>query len=524
MGCTNTKNIKEEFKDEEDGKNDREIERDGEGEEEYNSLPNVPILDISNYLLCSYISEGAIGQVYTAYNKQTSTKIAMKLFGYTDKQINIKDIYREISLFSIVTGIPGLVEFYGIFQDTEEGIAPNKVEKISYPVICMELLEGGDMFDRIQERKSVSEKFIATVFYDIVTALDGLHKRGYLHRDLKLENIMLTNNEENAKAKIIDFGNVVRISIDGTYISEHVNGTIGYVAPESFLRKEYSPKTDIWQAGVVLYSLLSGYQPFNPYKIEQCIEARYMSMTGDGWDNISDDAKDLISKILKKNPTDRLTATEILSHHWVTGSASEKEMSNEYYHRIKHLALRQRMKKFFLDRNIAAGNKERKAKLQKALPFVRASNSPITVKRSLSGTNIQQKPRSYSVSRSITLSDVKMRRPSSSSGSPNSKGRDVKLNNLRTAFLAAATHPTTPKRKESEDTTHILEDFSNSHETTPNDPYNGEIDFSTFVSVLMECGLPELATHHVFNIFGKTFSSTIYNSNYYLISLSLSNS
>jgi serine/threonine protein kinase len=61
---------------------------------------------------------------------------------------------------------------------------------------------------------------------------------------------MLTSNEEEAQAKIIDFGNVVKMNDNGLYISDHVNGTIGYVAPESFLRKEYSSKTDIWQAGV----------------------------------------------------------------------------------------------------------------------------------------------------------------------------------------------------------------------------------------------------------------------------------
>jgi serine/threonine protein kinase len=457
---------------------------------------DIVIHDFNNYLLCSYISEGAIGQVYAVYDKILEKKYAIKLFGYTEKLINVQEIYREIQIFHDINGIPGVVEFYGIFYDTIDGIAPNKVEKISYPVICMELLEGGDMFDRIQETKTVSEKYIASIFRDVINAINGMHQRGFLHRDLKLENIMLTSNEKAAQAKIIDFGNVVKMNENGLYISDHVNGTIGYVAPESFLRKEYSIKTDIWQAGVVLYSILSGYQPFNPYKIEQCIEAKYMPMVGEGWDTISADAKDLISKILVRSPTERWNVEQILEHRWVSGGAPERQMSDDYYHRIKQLSLRQKMKKFFLDRDIATGNKERKAKLKQILPFVLPNT--INVRKAMSGNSLVLKTRPRGFSRSTTSKDVSLE-PFS---------RDTKLHNLKTAFIAAATtaavvaaaSPT--KRDNEKSSTDLLDESSIVQPPHFIDPITGEINFQTFVSVLMECGLSELANRHVFNIFG----------------------
>ena len=70
----------------------------------------------------------------------------------------------------------------GVFMDTKSGYAEYKVDTKQYPVICMELLEGGDMFDRIQMRKTVSEQYIARIFRDVVLALDGVHKKGFLHR------------------------------------------------------------------------------------------------------------------------------------------------------------------------------------------------------------------------------------------------------------------------------------------------------------------------------------------------------
>jgi serine/threonine protein kinase len=96
----------------------------------------------------------------------------------------------------------------GLFNDTAEGLIPDKFGafRSPYPVIVMELLEGGDMFNRISTRQSVTESFLAETFLSAMWALRSIHERGYVHRDLKLDNLMLCSPNDPSPVKIIDFG------------------------------------------------------------------------------------------------------------------------------------------------------------------------------------------------------------------------------------------------------------------------------------------------------------------------------
>lgn len=96
----------------------------------------------------------------------------------------------------------------GLFNDTAAGLIPDKFPSFRspYPVIVMELLEGGDMFNRISTRSTVTEHYLAETFLSAMTALRSIHERGYVHRDLKLDNLMLVQPTEPSQVKIIDFG------------------------------------------------------------------------------------------------------------------------------------------------------------------------------------------------------------------------------------------------------------------------------------------------------------------------------
>ena len=141
---------------------------------------SISMLRADDYKIDKYIAEGGMGVVYSATQKSDGGKVALKFFGYNETKVIVEDIYREIEILSKVAGIEGIVQLYGVFMDSSSGYAEYKIDHSSYPVICMELLEGGDMFDRIQERKTVSEKYIANIFRGIVIALNGLHKRRLL--------------------------------------------------------------------------------------------------------------------------------------------------------------------------------------------------------------------------------------------------------------------------------------------------------------------------------------------------------
>jgi Ca2+-binding EF-hand superfamily protein len=156
-------------------------------------------------------------------------------------------------------------------------------------------------------------------------------------------------------------------------------GTEGWFAPESILDFEYSTKSDIWQAGCILYTMLAGHPPFhsNPKYRYQITRLTYSPMKGAAWDNISSEAKDLVDKMLTKDPLQRITIEGVLSHPWLQSPASETELGEEYNKRIKSLSLRQKLKRAFLAHNLHDHLTLRES-FQDALPFLKPPNESET--------------------------------------------------------------------------------------------------------------------------------------------------
>lgn len=158
---------------------------------------------------------------------------------------------------------------------------------------------------------------------------------------------------------------------DGIFIGLHVEGTPGYCAPESHTKKHYSAKTDVWQAGCCLYSMLSGLAAFASDRPDLVIEGKYAPMRGLAWNSISDNAKDLVQKILVKDPKTRLSTSEILQHPWLQeGGAPEQELDAGYSKRIRKLALVHKMRTLFSDVEIQESSKLRRQSLVAVLPFL----------------------------------------------------------------------------------------------------------------------------------------------------------
>lgn len=140
-------------------------------------------LDFTDYRIGPYLMSGGWGTVYSATDK-SGKKVAMKFFGYTQRMPILEEIHKEIALMASLAGIPGVVQLEGVFDDSARGLVPNKVPHFQqpYPVIVMEMVEGGDLFDRIANRQAVSEHYLSEAFRSAMVALKGIHSRDFVHR------------------------------------------------------------------------------------------------------------------------------------------------------------------------------------------------------------------------------------------------------------------------------------------------------------------------------------------------------
>jgi len=203
--------------------------------------------------------------------------------------------------------------------------------------MVMEILTGGELFDRIVAKGSYSEKEAADVVKTVAEALKYLHANGIVHRDLKPENLIYQNQTEEALLKITDFGLAKYRSRD-TALSTAC-GTPGYVAPEVLEGKQYSKEVDLWSLGVILYILLCGFPPFydeSTAGLYRQIKKGQYDFPDPYWLDISNDAKDVVKGLLTVNPKKRFTPTDLLGSPWVSkGIASTKDLGDNFNKNIK---------------------------------------------------------------------------------------------------------------------------------------------------------------------------------------------
>lgn len=184
--------------------------------------------------------------------------------------------------------------------------------------IVTELVQGGELFDRIVSKSHYTEKECRDLIKVLLVTLEYMHASNVVHRDLKPENLLLTSDSNDTNIKIADFGFAKKIS--DLQPQEVACGTPGYVAPEILRGDLYGAEVDIWSLGVITYVLLAGYPPFyddDTRKLFRKIkEARYY-FHEDYWSGISPEAIDLIKKMICLDQKERWTATQLLRHPWM---------------------------------------------------------------------------------------------------------------------------------------------------------------------------------------------------------------
>mmetsp|Transcript_104088 Transcript_104088/g.301120 ORF Transcript_104088/g.301120 Transcript_104088/m.301120 type:complete len:316 (-) Transcript_104088:84-1031(-) len=185
--------------------------------------------------------------------------------------------------------------------------------------LVMELCAGGELFDRIIQGGHFTEPQASILMQQIVMAISYLHANFVCHRDLKPENFLFASNEcvEKNSIKIVDFGLACKFK-PGELMTTKA-GTPYYVAPE-VLQGKYDHRADCWSLGVILYAMLCGYPPFfggSEQDVLAKVREGSFTFSPSDWSNTSEGAKDLVRRLLKKNPKERFTTEQVLNHSWI---------------------------------------------------------------------------------------------------------------------------------------------------------------------------------------------------------------
>lgn len=204
----------------------------------------------------------------------------------------------------------------------------------------MELMSGGDLFDRIGKKKSYSEADARDLTSKMLKAMAFCHAKDIAHCDMKPKNLLLVSDDNDSFIKVADFGFAARVHSPKTLTKQC--GTPFFVSPEILMRQPYDEMSDMWSVGCIVFLLLSGNLPFmgrtQKELFKKIVVGKY-EFNDDCWAGVSEDARDLVSKMLVTDPDKRIDAREALRHKWVRTENSRLSMN-------KLMGTSQRLKTF----------------------------------------------------------------------------------------------------------------------------------------------------------------------------------
>ncbi|EFA82250.1 putative protein serine/threonine kinase [Heterostelium album PN500] len=232
------------------------------------------------YVLGDEIGRGAFSVVRMATHQVTGEKVAIK--SINTKFIKNKLLMREIEIMKKLGDHPNILKLYEVYETKKQ------------LHLVLELVTGGELFEKIVQRGEYSEQDAAKIIKQIVSAVGHLHENGIAHRDLKPQNL-LCSGKEGDDIRVADFG-LSKIFGEGDRL-ETCCGSPEYVAPEVLECKPYDKACDLWSVGIrnVDYGWPEGFE-------------------------VSDEAKDLVSHLIEKIPERRYTIEQCLAHPWVNGT------------------------------------------------------------------------------------------------------------------------------------------------------------------------------------------------------------
>lgn len=280
------------------------------------------------------IGRGASAVVYKARDPNLNRRYALKIIQNINQAS--KDNFKREKDILVTVSHRNIIKLYQIVEFNNEA------------ALLLEYASGGELFDRIVERTCYSEHDAAECLKQILSGLQHLHDKGIVHRDLKPENLLYESEANDAPLKIADFG-LGTIQKEGVHKMFTICGTPGYCAPEILCSVGYTEKVDVWSAGVILYILLCGYEPFSDdtktdKEMFKHILNGYYHFHSPEWDDITDAAKDLVRKMLVVDPKKRLSVYDALRHPWIVAETNSTRELPVVTEKLKDFNHRRRLK------------------------------------------------------------------------------------------------------------------------------------------------------------------------------------
>lgn len=292
--------------------------------------PTLKFPDVYEKLRKIHTSKGT--EIWECKHKHTGELFAVKIVDRRVEGVNgarsvAETVMHEVAVLNSLDH-PYLMKIIDFFDEED-----------TYYLI-MELMNGGDVFDRIIKKTRYTEEDARNLALFLLAAVNYLHSNGICHRDLKPQNLLLKCKDDDAEIKIADFGFACRVhtpmsltkrcgaypklcllpNVQPNVANLPISGTPTYVAPEILKNIPYDQSADMWSVGVILYVLLSGYPPFaddNQNLLFEKIRIGEFEFAAKEWGNVSNDAKDVIRHLLVVDPGRRWTAKQALESQWL---------------------------------------------------------------------------------------------------------------------------------------------------------------------------------------------------------------
>ncbi|XP_066170506.1 hormonally up-regulated neu tumor-associated kinase-like [Sylvia atricapilla] len=281
---------------------------------------------VGNYLVGKMINKGSFAKVMEGLHIPTGEKVAIKVIDKRKAKQDdyvLKNMKREPWIHQMIKH-PNIVQLYETLETDN-----------SYYMV-MELCLGGDLLDRICDKKRLVEQEVKRYTRQILSAVEHLHCQGIVHRDLKIENFLL---DENNNIKIIDFGlsNTARFEGLSQELLHTQCGSPAYAAPELLAHKKYGPKVDVWSIGVSMFAMLTGTLPFTvePFNIKQLHQKMLIGEISPIPSDISPgkalQAVHFMQTLLEPDPAKRPGVKEAIKDKWLNEGFSRKILNSAAY-------------------------------------------------------------------------------------------------------------------------------------------------------------------------------------------------